>query len=237
MIVLAGGFGRRLQSAVSEVPKALAPVGSVPFLRLQIHNWKIQGVNSFIFLLHYQSEIIISFLKNEQIEGELIDCEVSWLVEQIPLDTGGAVAHAVKQLGLKGNFLVTNADTWLSEGIFELTQSKAPSIAVVKLSDTKRYGLVQFDDAHCVISFKEKSSKTQQSGWINAGLCYLNDAYFIDWNNLPFSLERVTFPAMVENQELKVVALKTEFIDIGVPDDYYRFCRWIAADRKGTLWN
>ena len=36
LLMLAGGFGARLQMAVSDLLKALAPVGSVPFLHLQI---------------------------------------------------------------------------------------------------------------------------------------------------------------------------------------------------------
>ena len=237
LLVLAGGFGTRLQSVVSEVPKALAPVGDVPFLHLQIEHWRSQGINSFAFLLHHQSDLIISFLQKEQLAGELTDCEVRWLVEATPMDTGGAVAYAVEQIGLTGNFLVTNADTWLGTSIANVTHAKAPAMAVVKVADAARYGSVLFDEQFHVTAFQEKNGDSQGAGWINAGLCQLNAASFKDWDHLPFSLERVTFPAMVARRELKAVAMQAEFIDIGVPDDYYRFCRWIAADRKGTLWS
>lgn len=235
LLVLAGGFGTRLQLVVSAVPKALAPIGEAPFLLLQIEHWKSQGINSFAFLIHHQAELIISFLHEEQETGVLKDCEVQWLVETKPLDTGGAVAHAVEQLGLTGNFLVTNADTWLGKSVSDVMQEKAPCIAVVELSDAARYGRIQFDDQHCVTAFQEKNSKSQGSGWINAGLCQLNAESFKDWNHLPFSMERVTFPAMVARRELIAIPLRTEFIDVGVPEDYYRFCRWIKADRKGNL--
>ena len=234
MLVLAGGFGTRLKSAIPEVPKALAPVGSVPFLLLQIEHWMSQGINSFVFLLHHQSDLIISFLKREKKAGKLINCEVCWLVEPTPMDTGGAVAYAVNQLGITGSFLVANADTWLGGGIADLTRAIAPAIAVVELSDSTRYGCVQFDEQHRITAFQEKN-RNQSVGWINAGLCQLNAASFKDWNHSPFSLERVTFPSMVARRELRAVALQTEFIDIGVPDDYYRFCRWISAHRKGVL--
>jgi D-glycero-alpha-D-manno-heptose 1-phosphate guanylyltransferase len=236
LLVLAGGFGTRLQSVVTAVPKALAPVGNVPFLHLQIANWKSQGVNSFTFLLHHQSDLIINFLQEEQEIGVLKDCEVQCLAEPTPMDTGGAVAYAVDQLGLTDNFLVTNADTWLGSGIANVAQAKAPAMAVVKLSDSARYGRVQFDEQRLVTAFQEKISEGQVSDWINAGLCQLNAASFKDWDHLPSSLERVTFPAMVARRELTAVALQTDFIDIGVPDDYYRFCGWIASDRKGALW-
>lgn len=235
LLVLAGGFGTRLKSVVAAVPKALAPVGNVQFLHLQIVHWMNQGIDSLTFLLHHQADLIIDFLQEEQETGVLKDFEVRYLVEPKPLDTGGAVAYAVEQLGLTGNFLVTNADTWLGVSIAKLIETNGPAIAVVRLSDARRYGRVQFDDHHRATAFQEKSNKIQVAGWINAGLSQLNAGLFTKWDHLPFSLERVTFPEMVANRELKVVPLQTDFIDIGVPDDYYRFCRWIAADRKGTL--
>ena len=234
LLVLAGGFGTRLLSAVSFVPKALAPIGDVPFLHLQMEHWRKQGVKSFVFLLHHQADLIIGFLQEEQKTSVLMDCEVHWLVEPVPMDTGGAVAFAVKQLSLSGDFLVTNADTWLGTGIKEVSDANAPALAVVQMNVASRYGQVELDEQNHVTAFYEKCSNSG-AGWINAGLCQLNAASFNDGYYLPFSLERVTFPAMVVRRELKAVALQTEFIDIGIPDDYRRFCRWIAADRKGTL--
>ena len=237
LLVLAGGFGTRLQSVIPDVPKALAPVAGGPFLRLQIDNWKNQGIDSFAFLLHHQSGLIISFLQKELEAGQLRDCDVSWLIEPTPMGTGGAVAYASEQLGLTGNFLVTNADTWLGTAIAEVTLANAPAMIVVERTDATRYGRVRFDMQHIVTEFQEKNNHEQGAGWINAGLCQLNAASFKDWDHLPFSLERETFPAMVARRELTAVALQTDFIDIGVPDDYFRFCRWIEADRKGKLWS
>ena len=233
MFVLAGGFGTRLQSVVAEVPKALAPVGDVPFLYIQIEHWIAQGLNSFVFLLHHQADLIISFLKIEQ-AGLLKDCEVQWLVEPTPMGTGGAVAYAVEQLDISGDFLVTNADTWLGTGGADLCQVDAPAMAVLELRDAGRYGIVQLDDQNHVTSFHEKSG-TNGPGWINAGLCHLNAELFKDWNRMPFSLEQISFPALAASGNLKAVPLITDFIDIGIPDDYFRFCRWINSDRKESM--
>jgi NDP-sugar pyrophosphorylase family protein len=233
MLVLAGGFGTRLQSVVAEVPKALAPVGQVPFLYLQIEHWIAQGLRSFVFLLHHQADLIISFLEAEK-NGLLTDCQVTWLVEPTPMDTGGAVAYAVKQLNLSGDFLLTNADTWLGAGVQEVARSAAPSMAVLNLRDASRYGQVQFNDQFNVTAFSEKSS-SQGPGWINAGLCHLNADLFKNWDGQPFALERILFPELAGRGALKAVPLQTDFIDIGIPDDYFRFCHWIEAGRKGKL--
>ena len=153
LLVLAGGFGTRLQAVVPALPKALAPVGGVPFLQLQIEHWRAQGIHSFAFLLHHQADLIIDFLQREKQAGALIDCELLWLVEPMPMDTGGAVAYAVEQLGLTGSFLVTNADTWLGTGMAEMTQAEPPAMAVIRRQDASRYGRVQFDQQHHITAF------------------------------------------------------------------------------------
>ena len=233
LLVLAGGFGTRLKSVVNDVPKALAPVGSVPFLQLQIEHWYAQGIREFIFLLHHQADQIITFLQIQK-SKKLKDCQVNWLIEPTPLDTGGSIAHAVKQLNLNGNFLTANADTWLGGGINEMMQAVCPAIAVVNLPDVSRYGQVHFDQLNCVTAFAEKTSQIS-AGWINAGLCYLSSDLLNDWNGEPFSLERHLFTTLVNSRNLTAVPLRTDFIDIGIPADYQRFCDWVVAGRKTKL--
>lgn len=58
LLVLAGGFGTRLKSLVSDLPKPLAPVEDKSFLEYLIYNWPDQGVSQFIFLLHYEANKI-----------------------------------------------------------------------------------------------------------------------------------------------------------------------------------
>jgi D-glycero-alpha-D-manno-heptose 1-phosphate guanylyltransferase len=235
LLVLAGGFGTRLRPAVANVPKALAPVNGVPFLQFQIENWLSQGLRQFTFLLYHQADQIIDFLQEQQY-GLLKDIQVDWLIESTPMDTGGAIAHAVKTRNLKDHFLMTNADTWLGGGFREMMQSTEPTVAVINLADVSRYGQVRFDDDLRVTAFTEKNDQCA-AGWINAGLCYLNADLFHNWDGHPFSLERVLFTKLVVERRLTVVPLQTDFIDIGVPADYYRFSRWVSKGRQDSLCN
>lgn len=235
LLVLAGGFGTRLQSVLPTTPKALAPIGDTPFLALQLENWIAQGVNSFNFLLHHQADQVLDFLdgmKSRMLKGS----EVNSVIEPQALDTGGAVAYAVRTFGLEGEFLVANADTWLGSGVRELAASTGPAIAVVRLADASRYGQVQFDDKHRVTAFAEKKAEGG-AGWINAGLCRLHASMFSAWDGQKFSLERQTYPALVRKGELQAIELIADFIDIGIPADYQRFCRWIKENRASALCN
>ncbi len=233
LLILAGGFGTRLRTAVGDFPKALAPVAGAPFLRLQLEHWRAQGVREFSFLLHHQAEQIISFVESLQ-SRLLADCHADWLVEPVPMDTGGAIANAVRELGLAGDFLVTNADTWLGTGMGELMRSSSPAMAVLHLPDVGRYGQVEFDADFHVTRFAEKNA-TSIPGWINAGIFRLNAGLFGNWDGRPFSLERALFVDLAEARRLKAVPLQTDFVDIGVPDDYHRFCRWVESGRKAPL--
>ena len=50
LLVLAGGFGSRLRSAVSDVPKPLAPVANQPFLKYLLKNLISQGADDIVLL-------------------------------------------------------------------------------------------------------------------------------------------------------------------------------------------
>ena len=233
LLILAGGFGTRLKPVVSDVPKALAEVGEVPFLYLQLENWRIQGVTSFIFLLHHQSDLIISFLKQEK-NGVLKNCDVQWAVEPIAMGTGGAVAFAVEKLDISNSFLLINADTWLGSGLKKVWQTLPSGMAVTKVANPRRYGSVEFNQSNIITSFCEKKSSASV-GWINSGLSHLDAGLFKDWNHEPFSLEKLLFAKLAHQGALKAIPLNSSFIDIGIPKDYFRFCSWVNSGRKGAL--
>lgn len=233
LLVLAGGIGSRLKTAVSDVPKALAPIGEKPFLQLQIEHWLSEGLREFTFLLHHQADQIIDFLVMQK-SSLPTDCRIDWVIEPQPLDTGGAVAYAIKTSDVKENFLLTNGDTWLGGGVQEVFQTAVPAMAVVHLENVGRYGQIRFNEDQLVTSFTEKDDQPT-SGWINAGLCQLDPVLFKNWDGQPFSLERDLFPKLLKKQQLTAVPLQTPFIDIGIPEDYYRFCCWIESGKQDFL--
>jgi len=233
LLVLAGGFGTRLRATVSEFPKPLAPVVDRPCLHYLIENWVEQGVTMLTFLLHHQAELIDAFLSSQKGQGRLRDWELRTLTEPRPLGTGGAVAYAVRQFNLTGSFLVTNADTWLGSGIQQVFNTEPPAMALIQVENTERFGSVRVDQ-NKVVAVEEKQ-KLAGAGWINAGLYHLDAALFKDWKGLPFSLERELFPKLAATGHLRAVPLETEFIDIGIPEDYFRFCRWVEAGKVGAL--
>ena len=120
----------------------------------------------------------------------------------------------------------------IGTGINEVWRIDSPAMVVVKIEDPGRYGRVEFDDKKLITAFHEKNA-VSEGGWINAGLCHLRAELFKDWDHEPFSLERVSFPLWATRGALKAVPSQSDFIDIGIPEDYFRFCRWIESGKIG----
>ena len=232
LIVLAGGFGTRLRSVVQNLPKPLVPVGGKPFLHHLLAHWVAQGERDFIFSTHHRAELILDFVEAESGDGGVLaGCRTRLVKENAPLGTGGAVAHVINSLDLRGSVLVANADTWLETGLAELAAAEAPSLAVVEVPNTERFGTVNLD-GNRITDFLEKT-EAGGAGWINGGLYNLDTTLFGATLGQPFSLERELFPNLARIGALRAVPLRGGFIDIGVPDEYRLFCRWVETGKIG----
>ena len=232
LLILAGGKGTRLKSEVPDLPKVLAPINNKPFLDFQMRNWLSQGVSSFIFVLHHDAEMIKKHLVSQY--PELVSKKlIEFVVEPYPLDTGGAIANAIKELKISDKFLVTNADTWLSSGFHEVWEFSSPAIGIIKVPDISRFGKVNYE-LDKITSFEEKNNKSVE-GYINAGIFLFEAIQFESWNQDIFSLERDFLPSLVAANKLNAVKLNTNFIDIGIPADYNRFCNWISSNKTISL--
>ena len=234
LLVLGGGFGTRLRSTVSDVPKALAPVNGEPFLKFQMDCWTSQGIKECIFLLYFEAQLIIDFLESWKQLNLNLGIDIQYLIEDKPLGTGGSVANAVKHFNLTSSFLVANADTWLDSGVKSLAKSPAPAIAITKVPDASRYGSVFFDKSFLVTAFAEKETDSKIC-WINAGLCHLKPDLFSSWAGEEASLENLYFLELTDNKTLLAVQVDDNFVDIGVPEDYHRFCQWVVGGQSGSL--
>ena len=110
-IVLAGGLGTRLRSAVGDRPKCLAPIGRRTFIEIEIDALLAAGIDDVILSLGYGADKVVGALAST-----LAARPVRYVVEPSPLGTGGAIAHVMDTLGLD-EVLVANGDTYLSGDI------------------------------------------------------------------------------------------------------------------------
>ena len=82
-IILAGGLGTRLRSAVPDLPKCMAPVAGRPFLAHVIDYYLKEGIETFVLSLGYKHEIIGEFISEHY-----ADKDIRIVIENEPLGTG-----------------------------------------------------------------------------------------------------------------------------------------------------
>jgi D-glycero-alpha-D-manno-heptose 1-phosphate guanylyltransferase len=217
-IILAGGLGTRLRSAVADLPKCMAPVAEKPFLHWVIAYAQQQGVTEFIFSLGYLHERIEKY-----IEEDYPNLNVQFSVEEEPLGTGGAIKLAM-QLCKEKNVLVLNGDTLFEVNnnfLFEIhNKHNADCSLVLKpMTNFDRYGCVTINEEQQIISFEEK--KYAESGLINGGVYLIKKKSFLTIN-FPekFSFEKNFLEKYVSNLKMMAVTNDGYFIDIGIPEDF-----------------
>jgi D-glycero-alpha-D-manno-heptose 1-phosphate guanylyltransferase len=226
LIVLAGGLGTRIRSAIGDLPKAIAPLPNSNMLMFQVKYWKKIGFKQFTFLLHYKSNLVIDVLN--QIFANESKISFQYVIEPELLGTGGAVKYAISKLNLVDELYITNADTWLDIDTMAIKKLKSPSLVVREEGDISRYGSVLLGDDFIVTAFNEKS-KDPISNLINCGFYKLHVQDFLEVRQNIFALEEVILPNLVKKNTLKAVTVTSRFIDIGVPEDYYRFVQLVKA--------
>lgn len=237
-VILSGGFGTRLSHVVSDVPKPMAPIREKPFLDYIIRTLKQHCFDSFIFLTGYKSECIEEHFKN-------LDNAI-FIKEEKALGTGGAILNAFDKL--QDEFFVINGDTFfdLDYSILEeFGNNKPVTLALRYTNNIERYGFVEIDDNYSIKTFVEKSNlpKNRIDGYINGGIYYIHKfalkPYADKFNGGFISLETEVFPKLLANNELTGLPLGGCFIDIGIPEDYYRaqdlIPNWIKKESKPAL--
>lgn len=217
-IVLAGGLGTRLQSVLPDIPKCMAPVHEKPFLTYVFDFLITQQISKVILSVGYRKEQIISYFGNCYRSLSL-----EYSIENEPLGTGGAIKLALS-LCANDNVFVINGDTYFVPDFTSMQKlhnekSADITIAVKHLLDTRRYGLVIYDETGRISDFREKDMDSG-SGWINGGVYIINRQLLESFSEQKFSIENDVFK--VSCSALYMQAFKTEafFLDMGIPDDY-----------------
>jgi D-glycero-alpha-D-manno-heptose 1-phosphate guanylyltransferase len=223
-IILAGGFGTRLQSIVSHVPKCMAPVAGKPFLHYVISYFQKQGVEKFILSLGYKHAIIEQYLDNElKMQNPRLTFQLS--IEKEPLGTGGAIKLACEYVK-EQSAIIINGDTFFKINLHQLISfhkemNSDCTICLKPMKNFNRYGVVELNNDNSIKSFSEKKFYTH--GLINGGVYALNPKKFLIENvSGKFSFEKDYLEKFYSKNKFTGLVQDDYFIDIGIPEDYER---------------
>lgn len=215
-IILAGGLGTRLREILPDTPKPMAPIVGRPFLEILLFSLSRKGFTRVILSLGFMAIKISDYFGKRYAGMDLV-----YVVEDIPLGTGGAIRLALP-ICEEDHVFIFNGDTFLDleiGAVEQLWQNNGnPIIVGRQVSDTARYGRLLTENNY-VKGFSEKG--VGGPGLINAG-CYVFGRGQLDCIplNKPFSLESEFLVKLVAKAEVEVFITEGLFIDIGIPADY-----------------
>jgi D-glycero-alpha-D-manno-heptose 1-phosphate guanylyltransferase len=228
-IVLAGGRGTRLSSAVSDRPKVLADVGGRPFIAYLLDLLQGAGVRRAVLSVGYMADLVEDCIGTRH--GLM---EIAYSREEQPLGTGGGVQLATR-LVRSDPVIALNGDSYCHLDVpslvrFHGERGSHGTLSLFHVSDTSRYGRVKLDDAQRVIGFQEKMTGGG-AGHINAGIYVLSQALL---QSIPagraVSLEHDVFPGWV-GRGLYGFECPGPFLDIGTPLSYSQAEAFFASQR------
>ena len=172
VVIFAGGLGTRIRSALGDTPKALALIGTQPFLNIVLAWLSGRGAKRIVLSLGVGATAIQKHLSEVQFANLDLVC----LVEPEPLGTAGALRFVRSQLR-SDSVIAMNGDSFVDVDLCKLldhhvhTHSEI-SMVCSPVEKAGRYGLVEIENG-AVTSFREKNPAAG-AGTINAGIYVLS---------------------------------------------------------------
>ncbi|RLG84545.1 MAG: nucleotidyltransferase [Thermoprotei archaeon] len=198
--ILVGGFGKRLRPYTEETPKPLVSVAGKPILEWQITWLKKHGFNEIVLLVGYRKEKIIEHIGS----GTKYGVKVTYVVEDEPLGTGGAIKNAEHILARENVFLVLNGDILTNldpKPLIELALKQNYAAVIASIPLPSPYGILEISGEK-VVGFKEKPQLYDY--WINAGVYAMTPEVF-DYLPEKGDIERTAFPKLAEEGKLGAI--------------------------------
>jgi mannose-1-phosphate guanylyltransferase len=222
-VVLVGGFGTRLRPLTFTTPKPMLPVGNRPIIENLVTMLSQAGVSEVVLALGFKPEPFMAAFP----DGHCAGVALHYAVEPEPLDTGGAIRFAAEHAGVDETFVVVNGDVLTDLDVsrlidFHRSTGAEATIHLTPVDDPSEYGVVELDDEGRVRRFVEKPAPgTSPSNLINAGTYVFEPSVL---SRIPtgrkVSIERETFPMLVESGSLYALSTDDYWIDTGRPDTY-----------------
>ena len=216
-VVMAGGFGKRLQPLTDTTPKPMLPVGGKPVMELLIEKLQRSGIRDLHVTTHYRSEQIVAHFG----DGSEFGVNINYLNEDNPLGTAGALSMMAKPTI---DVLVVNADivtqvNFVAMFDYHHSHRSAMTLGVRAYEHVVPYGVVDIEESR-VCGIVEKPL---HRWFVNAGMYILSPNVF---EHLTPG-ERLDMPDLITRvlnagQIVTSFPISEQWIDIGQHHEYAR---------------
>ncbi|MEU6643748.1 NDP-sugar synthase [Saccharomonospora sp. NPDC046836] len=222
-VILVGGKGTRLRPLTLSAPKPMLPIAGAPFLSHLLSRIRAAGITHVVLGTSYRAEVFEDHFG----DGSALGLEIDYVVEEEPLDTGGAIRNVADRLRAD-DVLIFNGDILSGADLGALVGTHRDSGADVTLhlqrvADPSRFGSVPTDENGRVTAFLEKTPNPP-TDQINAG-CYVFRREVIESipAGRPVSVERETFPGLLAaGAHVHGFVDSSYWLDVGTPEAFVR---------------
>lgn len=222
-IVLAGGFGTRIQPLTNSIPKPMLPILNRPMMEHIIVKLRDElNITQIAVMLFFKPEII----KNHFKDGKDWGVEITYYQPDDDYGTAGAIAFARDFLDetfiIVSGDLVTNFDFKKIKAFHEHKKSKL-TITLTSVENPLQFGVVIANKKGEIEKFLEKPSWGEVfSDTINTGI-YVLEPEIMDY--IPFGenfdFAKDLFPKLMrENITLWGCSMQGYWRDVGNPESY-----------------
>ena len=223
-MILAAGFGKRVQPLTLKIPKPLLQIGEETLLSNTLKFLQFYGIQKVIINTHYLSGKIKNYIKKQNFN---LDINIIEEKNEI-LDTGGGVFNAIKYFENKP-FVIINPDTiWNKDYSKELKimeefcMRKKTNKCILLVVDKKK----SFD-ASLKGDFNLENnllSKKIQLQYIYTGLQIINPKVFIGIKESIFSINKI-WDLLIENKSLQGIESDINFLHVSTLNTYKKLTK------------
>ncbi len=222
-VVMAGGFGTRIQPLTNSRPKPMLPVMNCPMMENTMQMLKRLGITEFIVLLYFKPEVIQDYFG----DGSDFGMKITYVIPDDDYGTAGAVKLAEEYIGDE-NFIIISGDLVTDfdfQKIFDYHQAKNAklSITLTSVENPLEFGVVIANESGKIEKFLEKPSWGEVfSDTINTGI-YIIEPEILEYipSRKNFDFAKDLFPLLMkEGIELIAGNAQGYWRDVGNPDSY-----------------
>ncbi len=222
-LIMAAGYGTRLEPLTIAVPKPMVPIVNIPTMQHNIELLKRYGFKEIVANIHYHPEQIQNYFG----DGTEFGVKLMYSYEKELLGTAGGVKKMAQYAEIKDTFLVLSSDALTDinlKKIVEYHKKKKSlfTIALAQLEDITQFGVVIQDEMGKITGFQEKPKQEDaKSNMVNAGV-YIVEPEVLDM--MPdgfYDFGKQLFPRLVEEgADIYGYKMVEYWSDVGCLDKY-----------------